>query len=65
MSNDTCEYMTKNEVAALLRVTTRTLDNWRDAGAGPPHLVLARRHVRYPHAAVADWIRNNTVVPKA
>lgn len=49
--------MTTNEVAALLRVSVRTLEFWRTNGMGPPFLKYPRKVV-YLAAAVRQWAEN-------
>lgn len=51
---------TREEVAEFLRVTVRTLDNWRRAGEGPPwHRLGSGRDssVRYFWDEVEAWVR--------
>lgn len=53
--------MTESEVALRLGVTTRTLQNWRRAGTGPPHMIIGMRTVRYHSDQVAEYERSRTV----
>ena len=39
-------FLTQHELAELLRLPERTLEDWRLMHAGPPYLKLGR-HVRY------------------
>ena len=55
---------TSREVAALLCVSLRTLEDWRYEGKGPPY-VKYPRGVRYSRAALDEWIKENTVKPVA
>ncbi len=49
-------FLTQKEVAELLRVPERTLEDWRFTQQGPPYLKLGR-HVRYDLADILDWVR--------
>lgn len=52
-------YLTPNETAQLLRVTPRTLDNWRDIGFGPSWLTLGYKpHIKivYDLRAIQSWL---------
>jgi excisionase family DNA binding protein len=49
-------FLTQKEVAELLRVPERTLEDWRFTQQGPPYLKLGR-HVRYELADLLDWAR--------
>lgn len=54
------EVLTTEEVARVLRVSTKTLANWRYLHQGPPHF----KHggcVRYPVEALHNWIAAGTV----
>jgi len=54
--------MTPAELANMLRVTERTLDNWRDSGTGPPYIRLGnQRHHRvlYNLSSVLAWLDQN------
>jgi len=51
--------LTSAKTAELLRVTERTLDNWRERGFGPRYIRLGRqRHhkVVYDLRAIEEWI---------
>lgn len=41
------QHLTEKEVAKRLKVTTRTLQNWRRAGHAPKAIKLGERTVRY------------------
>ncbi len=45
------EYLNPSEVAALLRVTERTLRNWRAAGKGP-YFIKHGSTIRYPKSSL-------------
>ncbi|WP_411720813.1 helix-turn-helix transcriptional regulator, partial [Mycetocola sp.] len=46
----------QQEVAELLRLPERTLEDWRLTHAGPPYLKLGR-HVRYDVQDVLTWVQ--------
>lgn len=48
--------MTTDEVAQWLRLSSATLCRWRQAGAGPPCLWLARGVPRYRRCDVQRWL---------
>lgn len=56
MSNNQTDTLTISEAAQLLRVTTLTLANWRNAGTGPPWIRLGPRTVRYRHASLVAYL---------
>ncbi len=45
------------EVANLLGIKPKTLEAWRAAGEGPPHVIIGRRNVRYDPGDLAVWIK--------
>ena len=49
--------MTPEELAKLLKVTVRTLADWRVAKKGPPHINMNGGYgaVRYPEDMVTVW----------
>jgi hypothetical protein len=49
-------FLMQREVAELLRLPERTLEDWRLTSQGPPYLKLGR-HVRYDLTDVIDWAR--------
>lgn len=49
------EYMTEREAAELLRVSPRTMTNWRWAGVGPEYTKAGRR-VLYRRADVQRYL---------
>lgn len=51
---DENEIMTGAEVAELLQVSVRTLDDWRLHRTGPPYRKMGR-HVRYLRSEVLAW----------
>lgn len=48
--------LTPPEVAERLRVTAETLRYWRRVGAGPAFIKLSERIVRYPEAAIEEFL---------
>lgn len=48
--------LTQDELAALLKVPPRTLEDWRLTCSGPPYRRIGR-HVRYELIEVMDWFR--------
>ncbi|MGN6199921.1 helix-turn-helix domain-containing protein [Humibacter sp.] len=51
-------FLTSRQVAELLRVPLRTVEDWRLTRTGPPWLKLGR-HVRYEQAALLAWVREH------
>ncbi|MGH3745777.1 MAG: helix-turn-helix domain-containing protein [Micromonosporaceae bacterium] len=51
----TDSWMTSKEVAALLAVSTKTLDYWAHTRQGPPWTRVGR-HRRYKPTEVNDWL---------
>jgi DNA-binding transcriptional MerR regulator len=49
------EFLTKEELAAELRVNVRTLDRWHALGLGPPRTCIGRT-VLYRRASVQKWL---------
>lgn len=49
----------ERQVAAILAVSTRTLQAWRLRGEGPPFVRL-KSAVRYDLAVLDAWIESNT-----
>lgn len=52
--------LTSAEVAEILGVPLRTLDNWSWKRIGPPFVRIGR-HRRYDPAAFKQWIADHTV----
>lgn len=50
------QLLTADETADLLRISPRTLENWRARGHGPPYLRLTRRRIAYRERDVLAWI---------
>ena len=49
---------TREEAAKLLRISTRTLDNWTKLEGGPPYVQFQRRKF-FPRAQLERWIAEN------
>jgi len=49
--------LTPVEVAELLQVPVRTLDEWRQKNSGPPWRKVSR-HIRYQYIKVMDCFEN-------
>jgi predicted DNA-binding transcriptional regulator AlpA len=52
-------YLTQREVAALLRISPRTLERHRFNGTGPVYIKLGRKVV-YRREAIEAWAAANT-----
>ncbi|HSY29678.1 MAG TPA: helix-turn-helix domain-containing protein, partial [Burkholderiaceae bacterium] len=53
------DYENKRQVAARLGVSVRTIDNLLTRGL--PHVKLTRRLIRFPRAAVDQWLTERQV----
>lgn len=49
--------MTVKEVAAMLRISTRTLGEWRRKGKGPKAIKLGYNKVVFPEKGVHEWLK--------
>ena len=47
--------LTTDDLAAMLRLPKRTVEDWRQRGGGPPTVKLGR-HIRYRPADVEEWL---------
>lgn len=56
-------WMTTSEVAEMLGVTKRTIENWRSNSKGPPYVKLG--NIRYRKEDVLAWVESNIVKPNA
>jgi excisionase family DNA binding protein len=54
------EYLTDEQLAHLLGVTTRTTLRWRRDGGGPAYVRVGLRHVRYRREDVDAWAASRT-----
>jgi len=52
------EFLTQDDVAALLKVSPRTLEHWRLRKKGPQYAKLGK-HVRYRRSAVLAWFESD------
>lgn len=57
--------LNKDEMAALARVSVRTLERWESVGEGPPRVRLGRRRIGYWKSDVLAWLRNKTTPSKS
>lgn len=53
------EYESKQQFAARLGVSTRTVDNLM--GRGLPYVAITGKLRRFPRAAVDEWLRGLTI----
>ena len=49
-------FLTQSEVAELLRLPARTVEDWRLTRSGPPWVKLGR-HVRYEQSDLLAWVK--------
>ena len=49
-------FLTAREVADLLRLPLRTVEDWRLTHSGPPYVKVGR-HIRYDRDELLAWIR--------
>jgi len=49
-------FLTQQQVADLLQVPARTVEDWRQTRSGPPWLKIGR-HVRYDRDELLAWAR--------
>ena len=50
------DFKTQAEIAEIIKVPERTLEDWRLNNVGPPYMKLGR-HVRYDLLEVVAWAR--------
>jgi excisionase family DNA binding protein len=55
MGDEAVRYLTAQEVARILAVSTNTLRNWRQYGSGPRYVKIGDRLVRYRFDEVVAW----------
>jgi predicted DNA-binding transcriptional regulator AlpA len=53
-------YINESELAALLKVSRRTIQRWRVDGSGPPWMRAGTRPVRYKLSEVKIWEEKRT-----
>ncbi len=51
-------FLTQSEVAELLRLPVRTVEDWRLTRLGPPWVKLGR-HVRYEQGDLLAWVEGH------
>ncbi|MGJ0203037.1 helix-turn-helix domain-containing protein [Leucobacter sp. gxy201] len=51
-------FLTSREVADMLRIPVRTVEDWRLTRSGPPWVKFGR-HVRYNQAELLDWVEGH------
>ena len=57
------ELLKTREVAEILRVTEKTLMNWRSQKKGPPYVQLSDGMVRYPKEDLYMWLEEVKGLP--
>lgn len=60
MSRAAEQLMTSDQVAELLQIPKRSLDQWAYLGTGP-RFVRVGRHRRYRPSAIDAWLQERTV----
>jgi len=53
------ELLTDTEVAELLGISVKTIQQWRWKGIGPTYVKVSTGWVRYRPADVATWLEEN------
>ncbi|EKE73775.1 helix-turn-helix transcriptional regulator [Oceanibaculum indicum] len=53
-------YLKTDQVAAILGVSVRTLENWRSTGGGPRFMRVGKRAVRYRPEDVQAFVEGMT-----
>jgi predicted DNA-binding transcriptional regulator AlpA len=59
------EFLTDDQLANLLRITTRTTMRWRRDGGGPPFIRCGSRRVLYDRQVVEAWLRQRSFAHRA
>lgn len=54
------DYISADELAHGLRVSRRTVSNWRSRGIVPPPVQLSARCVRFSSVAIRDWLEQRS-----
>ena len=54
------DFLSDQQLADMLGVTTRTTLRWRRDGGGPPYVRLGPRYIRYRAMDVDAWARART-----
>ena len=55
--------LTEGEVANVIGVRPKTLQKWRAAGEGPPHIKVGKRLIKYRPGDVAIWMQEHSSQP--
>ena len=63
MALDLPEYLTSREAADLVRVSCKTLENWRGLRVGPPFVRAGSRRVLYRRSDIERWLSMREVQP--
>lgn len=58
-------YLLPAEAAQALRVSVKTLTQWRWQGKGPPYLRVAGNLIRYAQSELDEWMTTQAVLPSA
>lgn len=53
------ELLTDTDVAEILGITVKTLQQWRWKGIGPAYIKVGQGWVRYRPTDVSDWLEEN------
>ena len=53
--------LTEEELGHHLKLSTQCVRNWRKRGEGPPHLLLAKKAIRYRLSDVDVWINQRNI----
>lgn len=56
MDTDDLQLVNERQAAQLLRVGESTLRGWRTAGAGPQHIRLSPKAIRYRLSDLRRWV---------
>jgi predicted DNA-binding transcriptional regulator AlpA len=59
------EFLTDQQLATMLGVTTRTTLRWRREGSGPKYCRIGPRYIRYFRTDVLAWAAENTFATMA
>lgn len=58
------QILSKQEAAALARISVRSWERHESEGTAPPRVMLGRRRVGFWRADVLGWLRSRTVPAK-
>lgn len=65
MSETTDEFLDQKQTAALLHVTTRTLQIWGHSDDGPPYVRVGDRRILYRRSDLDAWLAARTFKHRA